>query len=188
MDHTAKNLLIVIGICTSLFFRGYTQTDSMNFSKESLEREVKSLIDSVRVSRRLPALFNDSVLYQAADHHVKYMKSKKILTHEEQGDKKKNSPFNRVIYYSTADTYSKVGENVAYTSYNTSARIKTEKIQMDNTKDIARYLVYLWVNSRGHFQNILDRSYQETGVAVAIDTEQQRIYICQVFARKAASD
>lgn len=159
-----------------------SQIDIHNLNKKLLEHEIKTLIDSTRIANKLPPLFNDSILYLASNHHSNYLVKKGALSHEEIEYKEFLNPQDRAVYYGAPASYL-VGENVAYTVYNNSVRVKGRTFVTTNYTEIARSLVFSWINSKGHFQNIIDPDYQITGLSIGLDTNQQRIYACQKFAR-----
>lgn len=160
----------------------FGQIDPNNFNKKLLEHEIKILIDSTRMAHNLPPLYNDSILYVASDHHSQYMLNKAMLSHEEVGDKRYTNPQVRALTFGASSNYL-VGENVAYTGYNSEVSSKGRTFLTNNYTEIARSLVHGWINSKGHYKNIITPEYQVTGLAVAIDTKTKRVYACQKFAQ-----
>lgn len=158
------------------------QIDASNLNKKLLEHEIKILVDSTRIANHLPPLFNDSILYVASNHHAKYLVSKKVLSHEETGKKDFLTPQNRANYYGAPKSYL-VGENIVYASYNASVKVKGKIFVTNNYKEMARCLVFSWINSKGHFKNMIHPEYQVTGLAIEIDPKLQRVYACQKFAQ-----
>ena len=62
---------------------------------------------------------------------------------------------------------------------------KSKKPMVLNTYGtLAKSMVEGWVNSPGHFKNIINCTYDLTGVSVAIDYEKQKVYATQKFAWK----
>ncbi|MBI1838550.1 MAG: CAP domain-containing protein [Flavobacteriia bacterium] len=174
-------------ICYFIFFINCSESISAqfnphNFNQKLLEHQIKILIDSTRNAHQLPPLFNDSILYVASRHHAEYLVKKGILSHEETGSKTCYSPQDRAYYYGASKSYL-VGENLVYTPYNSSVKVKGKIFQTENYLEIARSMVYAWINSKGHFKNIITPDYQVTGLAISIDTIKQRIYACQKFAK-----
>lgn len=148
-----------------------------------LEHLVKIRVDAVRAKYNCTSLVNDSVLYVASVHHAAYMLSKGKLSHEETDSVRTRTPQLRAEYFGAGKDYS-VGENVLYTSYN--ATVKGKKGEVFNThsyEGLADAIVNGWVNSPGHFKNIVTLEYQVTGLAIAIDVEKKRVYACQKFAK-----
>lgn len=171
-------ILLLIG----LFQQGYSQIDPANLDKKLLEHEIKILIDSTRLAHQLPALFNDSILYVASDHHANYLLKKGVLSHEELENKNCLTPQDRANFYGVQKNYF-VGENIAFTVYNANVQVKDKLFNTNNYREIARSLVYSWVNSKGHYTNIITPEYQVTGLAISIDPKLKRVYACQKFAQ-----
>jgi uncharacterized protein YkwD len=161
---------------------GKAQFDPDQCNVKLLEHEIKTLIDSTRMANHLLPLYNDSILYVASAHHAGYLVKKGALSHEEKENKQLFSPQDRAMYFGAPGNYY-VGENIVYTPYNASVRVKNKTFQTTNYTEIARCLVYSWVNSKGHFKNIIDPDYQVTGLAIGIDPKTKRIYACQKFAQ-----
>jgi uncharacterized protein YkwD len=158
------------------------QIDPLNLNTKLLEHEIKVLVDSTRIANKLPPLFNDSILFVASNHHANYLVSKGVLSHEETGKKAFLTPQDRANYYGAPKSYL-VGENIVFASYNASVKSKGKTFITNDYKEIARCLVFLWINSKGHFKNMIHPDYQITGLAIGIDPKLNRIYACQKFAQ-----
>lgn len=181
MRNMIHQLLLQFLFIVGVFHFCSAQIDPANLDKKLLEYEIKTLIDSTRLANNLPALFNDSILYVASNHHANYLVKKGVLSHEELENKQFLTPQDRAHYYGAPNNYF-VGENIVYTVFNASVKVKDKLFLTTNYREIARSLVYSWVNSKGHFKNITDPDYQVTGLAIAVDLKQNRIYACQKFA------
>ncbi|MDG1332674.1 MAG: CAP domain-containing protein [Crocinitomicaceae bacterium] len=156
--------------------------DLSTFNKQYLEHLVKTRIDAIRAKHDCEALVNDSILYVASDHHAQYMQRKKRITHNETDSVLTKTPQLRAEYFG-AENY-RVGENVLYVPYNSKVKSKKEKKFDTHTyQGIADAMVDSWVNSPGHFKNIITKDYQITGLSVSIDPIKERIYACQKFAK-----
>lgn len=160
---------------------GHAQIDGSNVNMKLLEHEVKILVDSTRRANNLPPLFNDSILYVASQHHSGYLVKKGALSHKEVEHKTFYSPQDRANYYGTPKSYY-VGENIAYTLYNSKVNVKGKIFRTNDYREIARSLVESWIHSKGHFKNMINPEYQITGLAIGVDPEKKRIYACQKFA------
>jgi hypothetical protein len=158
--------------------------DAYNFDKKYLEHLVKTGVDEVRKEHDCAVLVNDSILYVASDHHAKYLKKKKRLTHNENDAPITKTPQLRAEFYG-AKNYS-VGENVLYVPFNSEVKNKKgKKFDTRTYQGIAAAMVDSWVNSPGHYKNMITPDYQITGVTVSLDIENGRIYACQKFAKVA---
>ncbi len=109
-------------------------------------------------------------LIKSAQYHSDWMVSKHKLSHIEN-KKEVKTPDKRVLKF--GGTYTMVGENVAYLSYDSS---QTEQ-------EIAKEFISIWQHSKDHYKNMIHRQYTLTGIAVSYDADKQRIYATQVFAK-----
>ncbi|MFA6924877.1 MAG: CAP domain-containing protein [Bacteroidales bacterium] len=160
--------------------------DESNVNLKFLEHLVKLEIDSVRQSKRLNTLLNDSILYLAASDHVNYLNEKNKLSHFQFGNKEKKAPWNRVNYY--GGKYALVGENAILIYINTPTTYKHEKKKGITTthvvstyKQAANDIMLGWVNSPGHYANIITKGYKITGVALSYNSKEKVIHGVQVF-------
>ena len=156
--------------------------DVRHYDAKYLEHLIKEGVDSVRRAHECKPLVNDSILYVAAKDQAHYMTEKQRLTHFRQEIKHKGTPQKRAEFYG-ANGYS-VGENVAQVSAHIGSNDRSEK-QENSYGAVASALVEGWVNSPGHFKNIITKDYQITGVAIAVDTSKNNVYACQKFAKVA---
>lgn len=180
----SKILLIILAF---VFFQvGYTQSPTTYFDDNNpnikyLEHLIKKGVDEVRENLGLKPLVNDSILYLAAGDQAGYLKKLRRLTHYQSSDPSKRTPQLRAEFYG-AKNYN-VGENVASTTYGTTTTMSTgEDISTKSYGGIANAIVTSWVNSPGHYQNIITKEYEVTGLSVSLDKKKQTIYACQNFA------
>ncbi|NOQ72886.1 MAG: hypothetical protein GQ574_12835 [Crocinitomix sp.] len=178
----AKSLLLFIFLLlvhTSMGQSATSQIEPGNVNIKYLEHLVKTKVDAVRKAHDCKPLINDSILYIAAQHHASYMVENNRLSHFENDKAQFKTPQNRAVYYGAVN-YS-VGENVLKTTANATVKNKKGKKYNTNTYEgLANSIVDGWVNSPGHFKNIIKAEYQITGLAI---TEKDgKIYACQKFA------
>lgn len=159
-----------------------------DFNHQLLEQAIKDGIDSVRLTKKLPPLQWDSLLSMAARDQSAYMRIKKIVSHN-QRSRKKRWPDKRVKFYG-GEGYG-VGENVAMIPlYSTVPKnikkqqdLKQEGVPYAKTyKQAANWFVINWVNSKGHYANIINPAYTLTGLGVSIDKVHHTVYATQVFS------
>lgn len=132
-----------------------TQTSSMN----SDEKEVFDLINKQRTNNGLPALQNDSEVQRIARIKAQDMVDNNYFSH--------NSPTYGSPFYmlkSFKVSYKTAGENIAANSSNSSA-------------------VRAWMNSSGHKANILNSSFNYTGIGVVSSPRYGKMYV-QMFIGK----
>lgn len=146
-----------------------------------LEHLIKEGVDSVRKSKGLAALGNDSILYIASLHHSKDQKKNGKISHNESSRKYKD-PQARAEAYGAVNYL--VGENVQVIPYNVLVKEKaTKQVKTyDTYEKLARAFVIGWVNSKGHYKNMISPDYQITGVSVAVDSKSNEVYSTQKFA------
>lgn len=159
-----------------------THFDVRRYDAKYLEHLITAGIDSVRNLHDCDPLVNDSILYIAAGDQAQYIFEKQRLSHFQQGNKQKRTPQKRAEFYG-AQGY-QVGENVARVSANAKP-VNPSRQQRNTYGSVADALVNGWVNSPGHFQNIITKDYQITGLAITVDTANNNIYACQKFAQVA---
>ena len=176
------SLLGVLFLQTSALAQSPTDkiyVDRMNV--KYLEHLLKEKIDSIRVAHDLTPLANDSILYVAADYHAEYLRPKKKLSHYEKDDKVMETPQLRAEHFGAKD-YG-VGENIVETRIQMPVEDKFGNVKTNKTyDDAALSMAIAWVNSPGHYKNIITPNYEVTGMAISIDTAKSRVIAVQKFA------
>lgn len=132
-----------------------TQTSSMN----SDEKEVFDLINKQRTNNGLPALKNDSEVQRIARIKAQDMVDNNYFSHNSPTY---GSPFDMLKSFKVS--YKTAGENIAANSSNSSA-------------------VTAWMNSSGHKANILNSSFNYTGIGVVNSPRYGKMYV-QMFIGK----
>ncbi|MCT4579965.1 MAG: CAP domain-containing protein [Flavobacteriales bacterium] len=160
-----------------------------NLFQNDLDQELKAIeglvyhkIDSLRAKKKLKGLKVNPQLKEAAKLHVIWMKEKGKLSHIQNKSKTK-TPQKRVALVGGDASF--VGENVAYTLYSIELTDKKGRLYVNNSDEaIANDLVKMWRNSKGHYKNIITKGYYTTGVAIAVEKEENKVYAVQVFGGK----
>ncbi len=134
---------------------GTNQTSSMN----SDEKEVFNLINQQRANNGLSNLKVDSEVQRVARIKAQDMVNNNYFAHESPTY---GSPFNMLKSFKIS--YKTAGENIAGNSSNSGA-------------------VNAWMNSPGHKANILNNSYNYTGIGVVSSKKYGKIYV-QMFIGK----
>ena len=132
-----------------------TQTSSMN----SDEKEVFDLINKQRTNNGLPSLQNDSEVQRIARIKAQDMVNNNYFSHNSPTY---GSPFDMMKSFKVS--YKTAGENIAANSSNSSA-------------------VTAWMNSSGHKANILNSSFNYTGIGVVSSPRYGKMYV-QMFIGK----
>lgn len=158
--------------------------DAFNFHNANtayLEHLLKSKVDSVRQTKGLKLLANDSILYLASEFHANYLVEYKKLSHNQSEFPDTKVPQQRAEKFG-AKNY-QVGENLVKTYANRKMRDKKGNEYYNLTYgQIASDLVKSWVNSPGHYENIINPAYDVTGLCIRFDSVKQEIKAVQKFA------
>ena len=135
------------------------QTTTTSTGLTADEQETFNLINAQRTGAGLSALKIDSELQNVARAKAKDMVDKNYFSHTSPTY---GSPFDMMKSFGI--TYKTAGENIAGNSSNQGA-------------------VTAWMNSEGHRANILNGSYNYTGLAVVSSPKYGKIYV-QMFIGK----
>lgn len=155
--------------------------DANNPNIKYLEHLIKKGVDEVREDLNLSKLANDSILYIAANDHADFLEQFGRLSHFQVQNRSKRTPQLRAEFFGAVNY--NVGENIAMTSYGSSVKMKSgREISTKTYQGIAESLVVGWVNSPGHYKNIITTEYEITGLSISIDKNKGEIYACQKFA------
>ena len=161
-----------------------TEIDLNNFDSDLLEILILEKVNKLRENKRLVLLEKDYILKKAAKDQCNYLNKKKKLTHRQVKYNKK-SPLKRVKFYN--GKFSNVGENIAYTYLFSSvkgAKKKNKTVRLTTYEATAEYFFQLWKNSKGHYDNLISKSYNYSGIDFTINKKNNRIYSAQVFGYK----
>ena len=123
------------------------------------EKEVFNLINKQRTNNGLPALKNDSEVQKIARIKAQDMVDNNYFSHNSPTY---GSPFDMLKSFKVS--YKTAGENIAANSSNSSA-------------------VTAWMNSSGHKANILNSSFNYTGIGVVSSPRYGKMYV-QMFIGK----
>lgn len=178
------NHLLSFFLVLFLSYSGTAQHPDDNIGKslnsKYLEHLIKTGIDSVRTAHQLLPVVNDSILYLAAQHHANYLEEIGKLSHLENNTLYK-TPTDRANHFGAVNY--QVYENIAYTYYNVPLKDKKgKKTTAVSYQQLANQFVIGWVNSPGHYQNIITPNIEITGLAIKKDKNSNRVYAVQKFA------
>ena len=130
---------------------GNTNTTTSQLTVD--EQEVFDLINAKRVANGLPALKIDDELQNVARIKAKDMVDSNYFSH---ASPTYGSPFDMIKSFGIS--YKTAGENIAGNSSNSGA-------------------VNAWMNSSGHKANILNSSFNYTGIGVVSSPKYGKIYV-----------
>lgn len=134
-------------------------TNNQNSTVTSDEQEVFNLINSERKKNGLAELKIDNELQRVAKIKAEDMVKNNYFSHQSPTY---GSPFDMLNSFKVS--YKTAGENIAGNSSNSGA-------------------VNAWMNSAGHRANILNNSYNYTGIGVVSGSKYGKIYV-QMFIGK----
>jgi uncharacterized protein YkwD len=166
-----KTALFLSFLFFSIFVFSQENVDFKHFDDEKLSILIFNGINEVREKQKLSALTKDVILTKAASFHAEYLQKNGKLTHYQTKDKYKK-PVNRVRAF--GGKHSVVLENIAYQQFQSNTI---------TYEDLAAKFVKQWVNSSGHYKNIVNTRVNETGVAVFLDEKSGKLYAAQVFGK-----
>lgn len=177
-------IIAITGFCLLFAFQLQAQTpvNEQQFDAALLQKLIHEKVDSVREAHKKQAFAIDPFLQKAADDHAAYLAKKGMLSHFQEGNKKKYNPQDRVIYFGGKGYLS--GENVAEHPVKVPL-VKGKGLsvrQVDSYEQSALLFVQQWVNSPMHFKNLMREDYTLTGIGVAFEKKGKRIYAVQVFS------
>ncbi|MFT5512869.1 MAG: hypothetical protein ACI8SE_001268 [Bacteroidia bacterium] len=150
----------------------------------ALEQLISQKINAIRAKAGQNELADNAVLKMAAEDQAKYISQLGRLSHK-QPKKEKAKTRNRVEFY--GGKMQGIGENTAYIKIFQTALFRGEKgaidtVKIESLEKAADYIVYAWMNSPVHKQNILYPKYTVSGVKVEYNKERKALYGVQVFA------
>lgn len=134
-------------------------TNSQNYNLTSDEKEVFDLINKQRTNNGLKPLAIDSEVQNVARIKAQDMVNNNYFSHTSPTY---GSPFNMLQSFKIS--YNTAGENIAGNSSNSAA-------------------VNAWMNSPGHKANILNASFNYTGIGVVSSPKYGKMYV-QMFIGK----
>ncbi len=157
--------------------------DPLSFDADLLTSLVADKINELRRTKtRCPSLHNDAILASAADEQSRYVTQKGNLSHEQTGSSNRNKQtvLDRVRLYGGA--FTPVGENLLFQGFKRRVYDDGRELILYPTYDeMARQMVKGWQNSKPHYANIIDCSFNNSGVAVMYSAKKDGIFAAQVF-------
>ncbi|MGE0561466.1 MAG: CAP domain-containing protein [Flavobacteriales bacterium] len=164
---------------------GFSQNpkDNINFKKfntKFLEELIEQKINEKRVSSLLVKFKQDNILQlAAADQSEHIIKTGKV--EHEQPNKKKLTPFDRVVFYD--GLHAEVGENCMQTVLGAKVKIPgtNNRLVLKTYEDAAEAFVSAWVNAKESPQVVLNKSYYNVGTSVSFDAKSKKIVATQVY-------
>lgn len=179
-----RKIIGILSICLLLVVQVQAQTPihEKKFDAVLLQRLILEKIDSVREAYQKPGFAEDAILQRAAEDHATYLARKQTLSHFQDDNKKKYNPQDRVVFFGGKGYLT--GENAAEHPVKVLLRMGKGMTvnRVENYEQSALLFVQQWVHSPMHFKNLMREDYSRTGLAVALDGKENRIYAVQVFS------
>ena len=152
----------------------------------TLERRIHDLINKERTAKKLRTLQFDEKLSSIARAHSADMARRKFFSHVNPDGKDPTARGELAGYRCKKDFGSYFTEGLAenlyqgnlYSSVRTRGTVKT--YTWNTLEDLATQSVTGWMKSKGHRENILEKSYDKTGIGVAI-SKDDKVFVTQVF-------
>ncbi len=182
--HGLRLLMISFSIFLSVNTGFSQKIDIQDFNHKYLEFLIKTGVDSLRTLEGLQKLQNDFNLYLAAQNHAGYMIGTGILSHYQEKETEKTTPYDRIVFY--GGKFSITAENIANTYVHlpvTSDNKSDRPIIIKDYKSLADTFVEGWKNSPGHYKNIITPELNLTGVAVSYNPLTQIVFAVHKFGK-----
>jgi uncharacterized protein YkwD len=153
----------------------------------SLERRVHDLINKERLDHKLTALVFDERLSTIARGHSHDMAARDFFSHTNPEGQDATARGKLAGFTCrkqiTRNTFSEgLGENLFQDNLYSRFRIRGNERSYDwNTpEEIGAHSLKGWMNSPPHRRNILEPTYGQTGVGIAV-SEDDKVYLTQLF-------
>jgi uncharacterized protein YkwD len=177
---------IVLAACCSVVLAAGATPAPPTIRVQQLERRIHDLINVRRTAAGLAPLRIDERLIRIARRHSEDMASRGFFDHinaqgEDPTARGKHAGYECRKAIDRLSFREGLAENLSdVPRVSRITTIGTRKTYDWNTaEDVARLAVDGWMNSRGHRDNILGRTFSDSGVGVAISSKD--IYITQLF-------
>ena len=151
------------------------------FNEAYLISLVRKGINHIRQRRGAPKLQLDEVLNDAARDHNIYQIKKNKLTHE-QNIAQKHKAMDRVKRY--GGNFRMVGENVQYQGLSQMTTGNRTEIIPETYQEMANKMIKNWVESPGHYDNLIEAEFTEDGMAIGWNPENYAFFATHVFGSR----
>ena len=159
-----------------LYISTYTNAQISPTDSDYLIKAILKEVNQLRSSKGLKPLQNNMVLRKAAKMHSVYLAETNTLSHVQESSKFE-TPKKRVAHFKGKE-FELVGENV----------LKSAEINFPFNKStlnrLAKDLFQAWKGSPGHYANMIDPSYEFSGLDFQMDTSNKFLFVTQVFGTK----
>ncbi|PJB14698.1 MAG: hypothetical protein CO118_07255, partial [Flavobacteriales bacterium CG_4_9_14_3_um_filter_32_8] len=149
------------------------------YNKAYLEKLIENQVNAYRNSKNLPSFKKDNILSLAAEDQSNYILKTGKVTHD-QPSSKKETPFNRVLFYDGMHGY--VAENCYTITLGTPIKLPgdNKKITIKSYHQVATLIVQGWITSTEGELIITNPKYVNDGIAVLFNEKNKTIVATHV--------
>jgi uncharacterized protein YkwD len=177
---------LTILVWVVIFPTSSPRSEAPEIHPPQLERRIFDLVNKQRLTAKRPAMTWDERLARIARAHSEDMVRRRFFDHiNPDGDdptaRGKRAGYSCLKTIDVRAYREGLAENLFDEPRFSRVRISGAQRTYDwnTTEDIAGQSVDGWMHSSGHRRNILEKTYQQTGVGIASSVE--RVYITQLF-------
>lgn len=152
--------------------------DLSNIDHELLDQLVMDGINYERERKGIKPLSLSGVLIAAAKIQTEYQIKMNGLSHYQKTPELKTVG-DRVKYF--GGYYRGVGENVQFQGFTIRTYGNKEEIITTSYEEAARNIVNGWINSPGHYGNLINPDYDYVGTSVLYSPKKKALFATQVY-------
>lgn len=157
-----------------------TKISLNSFDYNFLGSLVHDKINAIRKQRGLAALQTHATLQSVAKGHVRYQSVRGELTHT-QDSPEKASVMDRIQAAGGSGFFRSVGENILLLGFPVRTQGIQRQVITPTYEKAATDIVASWVNSPGHYRNLLNPDFTMVGTGIIYNGTQNAVYATQVF-------
>lgn len=164
---------------------GFSQQPSDNinlkkFKTQFLEQLIEKKINENRLAQSLKELKADNILKLAASDQSDHILKTGKVEHE-QPNKKKQTPFDRVMFYD--GLHNEIGENCMQTVLGAKVKIPgtNTRLTLKSYDDVANAFVSAWISAKESPNVVFNKFYYTVGTSVVFDAKSKKIIATQVY-------
>ncbi len=168
-------MYLFTSILVSIWFLGLTplQSDDEGSKLKGIESKIISLVNEHRIEAGLSELKIHDELSELANLHSKNMGKNNFISHRNRLGKSPSERINERL----GDRYFLVhtSENLAHRYFFGDPPLSSER----KKHRIARSIVRGWMNSKGHYENLMNENSSHMGIGLHLNGN--RLYVTQKF-------
>lgn len=176
-----KQFLTILLSIFSIVLMAQQPNDDVDYkyNKAYLEKLIENQVNAYRNSKNLPSFKKDNILSLAAEDQSNYILKTGKVTHD-QPSSKKETPFNRVLFYDGMHGY--VAENCYTITLGTPIKLPgdNKKITIKSYHQVATLIVQGWITSTEGELIITNPKYVNDGIAVLFNEKNKTIVATHV--------